>query len=72
MEIFGIDVSHWNGDIDWDKVRSSGKEFAMMKCTESHDFLDNKFSANKSGARKAGLVCGYYHLLALTHCTLLC
>jgi GH25 family lysozyme M1 (1,4-beta-N-acetylmuramidase) len=59
----GIDVSHYQGNIDWGKVKSDKQkfEFAFMKCTESVDFLDDKFARNKSEARKAGILCGYYH-----------
>ena len=31
----GIDVSHWQGSINWSKVKASGKQFAFMKATES-------------------------------------
>lgn len=30
--IYGIDVSHWNGMIDWKRVAGSGIRFAMIKC----------------------------------------
>ena len=31
-EVFGIDVSHYQLDIDWQKVRADGKKFAILKC----------------------------------------
>lgn len=55
-----IDISHWQGNIDWAKVAKQFK-VAFMKCTESTAFLDDKFSKNKKEARENGILCGYYH-----------
>ena len=65
----GIDVSKWQGDIDWKKVATSGIGYAMIKATQgelvsSRDgkkFTDPKFIANMNGAYTAGLRCGAYH-----------
>jgi len=57
----GIDVSHWQGSIDWDRVASAGVEFAFMKATQGTDFLDSELQTNWDGARNAGLVRGAYH-----------
>ena len=46
MPIQGIDVSYWQGDIDWDAVRSAGVRFAFIKATEGGDHLDPKFLEN--------------------------
>jgi len=54
----GIDISHWQGVIDWSKVKTN---FAFMKVTESTGFLDDKFKRNQEEARKNGILCGYYH-----------
>lgn len=58
MKGFGIDVSHWQGIIRWDNVEA---EYTIIKATEGTTFFDQKFLANKSGARAHGILCGYYH-----------
>ncbi len=57
----GIDVSHWQGTIDWMKVARAGKVFAFMKATDGHDYVDPTFLTNRAGARSNGLVVGAYH-----------
>jgi len=39
----GIDVSHWQGNIDWSKVYNSGYRFAFAKATEGVGFTDSNF-----------------------------
>jgi len=57
----GIDISHWQGVIDWTKVAAAGKKFAFMKASESTDFVDNTYVTNRAQARAAGLYVGAYH-----------
>jgi GH25 family lysozyme M1 (1,4-beta-N-acetylmuramidase) len=57
----GIDVSHWQGVIDWSKVAAAGKRFAFMKASEDIDFVDNTYVTNRAQARAAGLYVGAYH-----------
>jgi len=57
----GIDVSHWQGSIDWPTVAAAGKKFVFMKATESTDFVDPNYTANEAGAKAAGLLVGAYH-----------
>lgn len=54
----GIDISHWQGDINWGKVKT---DFAFIKVTESVAFIDDKFKRNKEQARENNILCGYYH-----------
>lgn len=61
----GIDVSHWQGDIDWKKVKSSGIDFAMIKLGGSDGskgsyYVDEKFEINCKKAKAAGLSVGTY------------
>lgn len=56
-----IDISHWQGAIDFAKVKKDGVEAVIMKCTQGVSMLDNMFVKNKESARKAGLLCGFYH-----------
>ncbi len=57
----GIDISHWQGDIDWTQVRAAGKEFAFMKASEDIDFVDTTYGLNRARAKAAGFVIGAYH-----------
>ena len=59
-----IDVSTWNGNIDWDKVYKSGIRYAMIRSSfgvENPNQVDNKFVRNIENAIKAGIKCGIYH-----------
>lgn len=60
----GIDISHHNGVVDFEKVRSAGYEFVFAKCSQY--VKDVKYEANKAGARKAGLLFGAYHFANAT------
>ena len=64
--VSGIDVSHHNGDIDYDKVRSAGNEFVFIKATQDNDFIDPMFLTNMARARQAGLAVGGYHFFDYT------
>ena len=57
----GIDVSHWQGAIDWAKVAGAGKRFAIIKATDSDDFFDDRYVYNHTNAKAKGLWTGAYH-----------
>ncbi|WP_201029359.1 glycoside hydrolase family 25 protein, partial [Bacillus licheniformis] len=61
MGIKGIDVSHWQGNINWKKVAGDGIKFAFIKATEGTTLQDNKFVTNISGANAVGIKTGAYH-----------
>ncbi|WOJ89646.1 GH25 family lysozyme [Methylocapsa polymorpha] len=61
FEVHGIDVSKYQGDIDWDSVRASGVRFAWIKATEGGDHVDDKFARNWAAAKAAGVPRGAYH-----------
>jgi GH25 family lysozyme M1 (1,4-beta-N-acetylmuramidase) len=63
MKIYnkGIDVSHWQGNIQWDKVAKDGIDFVMLKATESNNYIDPTFYDHANNAKKAGLLVGAYH-----------
>jgi len=61
--IHGIDVSKFQGDIDWNAVANSGVKFAWIKATEGGDHADARFQANWSGAKAAGVARGAYHFV---------
>ncbi|GGG46922.1 glycoside hydrolase family 25 protein [Chelatococcus composti] len=61
--IHGIDVSRWQGDIDWTAVRRAGTQFVFIKATEGGDHIDPNFYKNWEGARAAGIPRGAYHFV---------
>ena len=63
--VLGIDVSTWNGNIDWNKVKSSGVSYVIIRTgyrgsTQGSLVEDNKFRQNIKGATNAGLKVGVY------------
>ena len=65
MAIKGVDISHWNGDIDFDKVKASGIEFVIIKAGGSDRgfYTDPKFKTNYEKAKAAGLFVGAYYFV---------
>ncbi len=61
--IHGIDVSKFQGEIDWGAVANSGVKFAWIKATEGGDHADERFQANWTGAKAAGVPRGAYHFV---------
>lgn len=61
--IKGIDISHWNGDINFDQVKAAGIEFVIIKAGGSDKgfYTDSKFRDNYNGAMAAGLSVGAYY-----------
>lgn len=65
----GIDVSHYQGTIDWAKVKAAGTRFAYLKATQGASFVDPKLEENVYGCVSVGLPFGLYHVfLANTGC----
>ncbi|MDE7465466.1 MAG: hypothetical protein K2M59_03445 [Muribaculaceae bacterium] len=64
---FGIDVSHHNGVIEWQKVAKKAKPlFVYIKATEGSAYIDKDYKRNITEARKAGLRVGSYHFFRMT------
>jgi GH25 family lysozyme M1 (1,4-beta-N-acetylmuramidase) len=61
QNIVGIDVSHWQGSINWQQVYAAGKTFAWAKATEGVTFDDGTFVTNMTNGTSAGVVMGAYH-----------
>jgi GH25 family lysozyme M1 (1,4-beta-N-acetylmuramidase) len=62
----GIDISHYNGDIDFTKVKAAGVQLVYIKATEGTTYVDNYLGINYNGAKSAGLKTGFYHFLVGT------
>ena len=60
MEIRGIDVSAWQGTIDWDTVANYGMDFAILRITEVGNVIDSCFEKNYSGCQKHNIPTGAY------------
>ena len=60
-QVHGVDVSRWQGDIDWMKLRTQGANFAFIKATDGGDHLDPMFQKNWRKAKEAGIKRGAYH-----------
>jgi lysozyme len=66
FSIHGIDVSHYQADIDWEAVKAMQIKkikigFSFIKATEGSDNEDRSFDSNWRDARKAGITRGAYH-----------
>lgn len=57
----GIDVSNWQGTIDWTQVSAAGKRFAYLKASEDTSYVDPTYLTNRAQARAAGIYIGAYH-----------
>ena len=59
--VWGIDVSHHQGAVDWSAVRDAKVHFAFIKATEGSDHRDPRFRENWEAAERAGIPRGAYH-----------
>ncbi len=57
----GIDISHWQGSVNWTKVRSDDITFAFLKATEGTTYADPTLATNWAGAEKVGIYRAAYH-----------
>ena len=62
--IQGVDVSHYQGAIDWEKLREQQVDFAFIKATEGSSHIDEYFSDNWEGAKAAQIAAGAYHFFS--------
>ncbi|MCR4267801.1 glycoside hydrolase family 25 protein [Nitratireductor sp. ZSWI3] len=59
--VHGVDVSRWQGNINWPKLREHGANFAYIKATDGIDHIDPMFRQNWNAAHAAGIRRGAYH-----------
>lgn len=59
----GIDVSNWQGYIDYQKVKQSGIEVVYIKASQGSNLKDAYFDINYKNAKNNGLKVGFYHFL---------
>ncbi len=59
--VHGVDVSKYQGEINWPVLKSNGVSFAFIKATEGGDHDDESFKKNWNGAKRAGVPRAAYH-----------
>ena len=59
--VLGIDVSSWQGNVDWAAQAALGKRFAYVKATEGLRYKNPYFRSQYNGSYQAGLIRGAYH-----------
>lgn len=60
-KLLGMDTSHWQGVVNFEKAALNGAEFCYHKLTQGINYVDDVASANIKAALRNGLVCGGYH-----------
>ncbi len=63
-EVFGVDVSAYQGVVDWEILAGQEVDFAFIKATEGSGMQDAQFKANWAGALQAGVRPGAYHFFS--------
>lgn len=67
LEYQGIDVSNWQGYIDYSEVKRSGIEVVYIKASQGTNIKDAYFEINYENAKANGLKVGFYHFLTATN-----
>lgn len=58
----GIDISHFQGEVDWSALKSDGLDFVAIKASQGTGYSQSSYyTENISKARSAGLIVGGYH-----------
>lgn len=65
----GIDVSRWQGNIDFEKVANDGIEIVYIKATEGTSYVSPTFESSYQNAKKSGLKVGFYHYVTARNIT---
>jgi GH25 family lysozyme M1 (1,4-beta-N-acetylmuramidase) len=59
-EVQAIDISGWQKNVDWQKVKGAGIDVAYLKASEGTSFQDKTYADKRAGAAKVGIVTGAY------------
>lgn len=62
--LWGIDISHYQTDIDWSKMQDEKPHFMFIKASEGADLRDNKYIDHYTEAKKIGIPVGSYHFFS--------
>jgi len=60
----GVDVSHYQGEIDFDVLARQGMRFAFIKATEGSSYVDSRFEENLAAVQESSLRPGFYHFFS--------
>lgn len=63
-EVQGVDVSHYQGAIDWEVLSQQNLDFAIIKATEGSTHVDERFLDNWQAAEQTHLALGAYHFFS--------
>ena len=61
MTILIVDVSHWQGTMNWDVAKSKGVKGAIIKASEGTTWRDDQFKRNVAECKRLGIAWGAYH-----------
>lgn len=61
FEIIGVDISKYQGTVDFQKAKASGIKYVFIRATEGNTYQDANFESNYASARAVGLAIGVYH-----------
>jgi lysozyme len=61
MSIVGVDISKWQGKVDFAKMAAAGAQFVYAKASQGASYRDPRFAENAAGAKAEGLKFGAYH-----------
>jgi GH25 family lysozyme M1 (1,4-beta-N-acetylmuramidase) len=67
FQYLGIDVSDWQGYIDYSQVKESGIDIVYIKASQGSNIIDPYFEINYKNAKANGLKVGFYHFLTATN-----
>ena len=65
-KIWGIDMSHHQSDIDWNKLKKQKPHFIFFKATEGASHTDSKYKSNYKNAKELDIIVGSYHFFSYT------
>lgn len=59
--LYGVDTSHWNGALDFTKIKATGKNFVIAKASDGLGNYDYEFDRSRIKVKQAGMIFGAYH-----------
>lgn len=59
VNLFGVDVSSYNGNIDWQRAKAAGVKYAILRCHQKYG-IEESFERNYKGCRENGIPAGVY------------
>lgn len=63
-EIQGVDISHYQGEVDISALEKQGMQFVIIKATEGSSYVDEKYEENWNNAEKTNMISGAYHFFS--------